>query len=758
MRASAIRLVPFALLAGLGGARWTRMLDPAPTGKAWAWFGIGVGVGVALLLVALLPRRLHRVAGALIAAAALVLALLAAGLSVQLFKPARWDELVSGIGQGLQALPGMTVPYSGPGDGWPAIVVLCGGALLVVAAAVSAFWPRADAGRPWLAAVLLGVLSAVPGVVLVTPHAIVEGVLLFLGLLALLAADRVRLTDAPVAATLASVVAVAAALAFPAVDGNGPWINYEAAAQKLVKAPVTFSWTHTYGTLTWPRNGRELLRTRSARPEYWKAENLDEFDGLVWRQPTGPGTAYRDRADGLRALALQHPGWMRSATVTIRGLNTTDLIGMGETIAVRRVPHEVSPGVTPGTWVTAAELRDGDAYSIRSYVPSPSRALLSATGPATDQDHFDERAVVLPPAAAAQKGGIGRAARARVQRGDLPTYYAPAYGSGATAVVGTPDNRPRSASAALAGSAYAGVARLAARLKAGTSNPYAYVRAVERHLASRGFSYSESPPPATVPLAAFLLKDKQGYCQQFSGAMALLLRLGGVPARVASGFAPGTRDAKTGEWVIRDLDAHSWVEVWFSGIGWVTFDPTPASSPARGQETSNNVATTPAGRPRFGNLNKDLRNPQPNARAGGARKPAARGAHHGGPATGWIIVGALSLVIVAGGLLLAVRDRRRRRGRRETDRVIEELDRALRRTGRALEPATTLREVEHRFAKSSPEAAGYVRAVSDLRYDAAATRPTASQRRALRRALSSGLGPVGVARSWWAIPPVRRRT
>ena len=62
--------------------------------------------------------------------------------------------------------------------------------------------------------------------------------------------------------------------------------------------------------------------------------------------------------------------------------------------------------------------------------------------------------------------------------------------------------------------------------------------------------------------------------------MALLLRMGGVPARVSTGFTTGALDRKAGEYVVRDLDAHSWVEVWYSGYGWVTLDPTPAAAPA----------------------------------------------------------------------------------------------------------------------------------------------------------------------------------
>ena len=96
----------------------------------------------------------------------------------------------------------------------------------------------------------------------------------------------------------------------------------------------------------------------------------------------------------------------------------------------------------------------------------------------------------------------------------------------------------------------------------------------------RDFTYSETPPRTAYNLEGFLFDAKSGYCQQFSGAMALLLRMGGVPARVVTGFTSGSLDAKTREFVVRDLDAHSWVEVWYSGIGWVTFDPTPASRAA----------------------------------------------------------------------------------------------------------------------------------------------------------------------------------
>src|SRR3712207_8907014 len=78
----------------------------------------------------------------------------------------------------------------------------------------------------------------------------------------------------------------------------------------------------------------------------------------------------------------------------------------------------------------------------------------------------------------------------------------------------------------LTASRYARMYRLARRLRARASTPYEYIRSVQDHLRT-GLSYNETPPRAAVPLDAFLFRDKRGYCQQFSGAMALLLRMGG---------------------------------------------------------------------------------------------------------------------------------------------------------------------------------------------------------------------------------------
>ena len=127
--------------------------------------------------------------------------------------------------------------------------------------------------------------------------------------------------------------------------------------------------------------------------------------------------------------------------------------------------------------------------------------------------------------------------------------------------------------------------QLARELADGARTPEDYVQRVMSHLGQDEFTYTEVPPKASSTLEGFLFDGKAGYCQQYSGAMALLVRMAGIPARVVTGFSTGATDSKTGEFVVRDFDAHSWVEVYYPGWGWLTFDPTPADSPARSQPT-----------------------------------------------------------------------------------------------------------------------------------------------------------------------------
>ncbi|GHE13113.1 transglutaminase family protein [Klenkia taihuensis] len=118
-----------------------------------------------------------------------------------------------------------------------------------------------------------------------------------------------------------------------------------------------------------------------------------------------------------------------------------------------------------------------------------------------------------------------------------------------------------------------------AELVDGEQSPDQRVRAVFDFLTDRanGFVYSLSTAPGTTgdDLADFL-QLRRGYCEQYAGAMAVLVRASGVPARVVLGYTPGQRQPD-GSRLVTNADAHAWVEVYYAGLGWVPFDPTPLS-------------------------------------------------------------------------------------------------------------------------------------------------------------------------------------
>ncbi|MEU4523744.1 DUF3488 and transglutaminase-like domain-containing protein [Amycolatopsis sp. NPDC024027] len=116
------------------------------------------------------------------------------------------------------------------------------------------------------------------------------------------------------------------------------------------------------------------------------------------------------------------------------------------------------------------------------------------------------------------------------------------------------------------------------QLIAGATNDFDRASAIWRYFtAQNGFVYDTKTAPATDAdaLTDFILNGKRGFCEQFASAMGVMLRVAGIPSRVAIGFTPGVQvnDYLT----ITTQDAHAWVEAYFGDKGWVTFDPTPLS-------------------------------------------------------------------------------------------------------------------------------------------------------------------------------------
>jgi transglutaminase-like putative cysteine protease len=142
------------------------------------------------------------------------------------------------------------------------------------------------------------------------------------------------------------------------------------------------------------------------------------------------------------------------------------------------------------------------------------------------------------------------------------------------------------------------LAKLARQITAHAHTKYDKALALESYFLSGKFTYSTSVTvPAGIPgLIDFLYFSKSGYCQQFAFAMAGLARLIGIPSRIAVGYTAGTSAGKgtpRGTRKVTTADAHAWPELYFSGLGWIRFEPTPGGAAGQGTATVPQYAAQP---------------------------------------------------------------------------------------------------------------------------------------------------------------------
>jgi transglutaminase-like putative cysteine protease len=463
---------------------------------------------------------------------------------------------------------------------------------------------------------------------------------------------------------------------------------------------------------------------------YWKATNLDDFDGARW--VADRASANLDGCDVPGYLPKNREDWLQWITVSVRNLRTPTFVTAGVACAIA-APRIANVPLGDGTYSAATRsLRRGDAYRALVYTPTPSESERRDTPGIVPSAMLPFTRIELPDLTASLDN-LGVRVQFPFFGTDGRATYTP---------IADPRANPKPARTLLLTGRYARTYRLAQRLRRQSRAPEDYIESVMRYLKGDAFSYTETPPVSAENLDGFLFDAKTGYCQQYSGAMALLLRMGGIPARVSTGFTAGSFDRTTKEYVVRDFDAHSWVEAWYPGIGWVTWDPTPAAAPARSQ--TDDLAAGVAGRLRGApDLGGDVR-------TGGSRGLASSA--HGTP---WalIVIGALAaLIAVALAVWLLLRHRRLLAAGWGP---VSELERALVRAHRPPGPAATLRQVESGFART-PAAAGYVRALREQRYGGRPTPPDTAGRRAVRAELGRGQGLAGRLRAWWALPPKPR--
>ena len=730
-----IRLAVFAALAAFTSAHWVNLVKDPPVGRAGMAVLCAVAGAAALAAIAArVPSRWRALALAAIAATGVVVAIaVSVGLPARLLLPSGWGELSSDIGDGIGSLGGADYPYAG-GDQWSRLALLLALAPLLGLATALTFWPARRPGR-WRSRLGLVVLvAAYATAVTVSPpgQPLLQGAVLF----ALLAAwIWLPTLDRRSAALSAVLIGAAALLAVPVaarLDGSHPWLDYrhwDWGGSPLGRTE-SFDWNHSYGPLDWARDGRALVDVQSRAPHYWATEVLDQFNGANWVGSTiGKGTDLPLRRNGDGAAPLDRK-WVTSARFDVRGLSSQLLVGAGTVLSVSGVHGALR---TPEGVVLQSPLGDGDSYALRAYDPHPSSGQMRGSeGPYPSQ--LSRYTTVSVPRLS------------RVAAPGLNLHSQPVAMTLNSVTVPLRMGTGSTLSGGLQRSPYARVYGLARQLAAGQPTTFDVVEAVQRYLRAN-YTYSESPPPRLFGLRAFLLRDKIGYCQQFSGAMALMLRMVGIPSRVVGGFAPGERTRRG--FVVSDFDAHSWVQVYFNGIGWVIFDPTPSAAPAIAR-TSELAA---AGRRPTGLQFRTGLRASHVPIAERRRAPASSG----GLPLAWLAVAVvLAAVLVSVAVFVRRASRRRSLSRQAlVEAQTAELETAFRQFGRPLGSGTTLRALETRLRSTvGPRAADYATRLRDCRYGAGPVAPpSARERRALRKDFASGLGLKARLRSWMLMPP-----
>ncbi len=536
-------VVAYSLPATIVALAWLRLEDPRAAG----------GDGLWIVLLALVPALFPTLAARLVAVpwVALVATWIAFGSPDPAGGPRRgffapaYDSFVDGIAGYYDT----RVPFSGIES--PAMH----GVLVLAIFGFCVLLGLVVASRRPLPAVLLLLAGAGWPATLLPTEGLMVGALILAAALWLLAALRIT---RPTPALAAGLVVVAAAIALSsssaiAKDGVVAWERWDPYRSGGNPVGVDYVWDANYGGIDFPDKPTTVLRIRAPRRSlYWRATTLDQFTADRWIEslaPIGFG-----RADGplardplLPAAAYEPASWTKQE-VEIVALADDHLVAATAPIVYEA--EELGRVLLLGEGIVRRQgsLRRGESYTVFSYTPQPKPVELArsrANYPESLERYLDLGRTRVP--------AFGVPGRAR----DVDALFE--------------DERQ------VALWDYEGMYRQAARLAGGATGPYGAAVAIETWLRTTGgFAYDEqpAPPPEGVPaLAHFVESGRRGYCQQFAGSMALMLRFLGIPARVAAGFTSGKY--RDGVWTVTDHNAHAWVEVWFPRFGWLSFDPTP---------------------------------------------------------------------------------------------------------------------------------------------------------------------------------------
>ena len=431
----------------------------------------------------------------------------------------------------------------------------------------------AIAGRePQPAAIALLFGAAWPATLL-TGNDLLRGAFLLVGLLVVLVGARGGtrgLQYAPAAIGIVVLAAVALSSS-PALAKHGfiDWQKWDFYTRAAKPVDVSYVWNSSYTGFSFPKKKTVVLKIKaSPRPHYWRVTPLAGVFAGHWQIDVTSETP-SDGAVGERglvpAVAKVQRSWVEQR-VTVEALRDKLLPAADSPVRFDTGNLGLVQYDPTGIAYLDSGLQRGNTYRVWSFEPQPTPAELARSRPLyppaiRDQREYleVERDVWVPPFGASDRAQMME----KLFAGPYPiAAYRPLYDT-------------------------------ALRVAGGARSPYAATVALESWFRTGGgFVYNQHPPqPHGVPaLVDFVTRTKSGYCQHFAGAMALMLRYLGIPARVAAGFSSGSYDKGSGEWTVTDHDAHEWVEVWFRGWGWVPFDPTPGQGGLAGGYSASSKA------------------------------------------------------------------------------------------------------------------------------------------------------------------------
>jgi transglutaminase-like putative cysteine protease len=413
--------------------------------------------------------------------------------------------------------------------------------------------------------------------------------------------------------TTAVIVAVAVVALGPTLTqhlGRHVWPGVDPSIGDIQSASTTLRNTDELDMTQRPHlSDRVVFTVTAPRPEFWRGETFDVWNGHAWTQSGPPATSVPHVGD----TSVIRPEADDVGAFTGPPMRQTFHLESGFSDVIFAAPSPVS--VEADRLVQQRD--DGTASVVEGFGTGATYTVTSRSVLSTESSLRATNARRVPAAVLRQ-------------------------------FAREPTTTPR-------------VRTLARDITASAPTTYDKIRALENWMSAHVRYSIDAPiaPRGVDVVDDFLFRSRLGWCEQVASSLVVMARSVGIPARLATGFVPGTRDALTGQFTVRERDAHAWAEIYFPGVGWQPFDPT-ASVPLAG-DTSTNVSWLET-----------------------ARNHAVE--------FGLIAVALVLAVAAAPDVIAWARRRRARRRSSWAARRLARLERIGRRAGRARAPSETPRE------------------------------------------------------------------